>query len=290
MNDQPKLHDGDNADGQQVGDSRDSDGQLPANEQRAAAEVHAGEEAHVEEENSELKHSDYGMPVHPVADLFPLLSKKELENLTEDIRQNGLVNPTVINEGQIVEGRSRILACREAGVEPQFAEWRDIYKGSMSLPRWIWSMNAERRHMSQDQIAAVKVLMSAWEEGEAARQRKAEGQKRDGEIAGRGRTKSDSLPTNSSASNASAPTGEKVESGDVRARLANESGASEYKVQQALNVERVDPELLEDVAPPCTRPSKTPAAASRSAWTSSSGCAAMLAPSCSTPFKRACAT
>ena len=36
--------------------------------------------------------------------------------------------------------------------------------------------------------------------------------------------------------------------GTVRSRLANKTGASEYKVQQALNVHAGDPALLADVA------------------------------------------
>lgn len=121
--------------------------------------------------NSANDKPDYGMPVHPVCDLFPLMDKASLAGLAADIRANGLLHPIAVHEGQLVDGRNRLLACREAGIEPRFAEWSRIYQGPMPLARWIWSVNGERRHLSIDQITAAQVAIKAWEEQEAARQR-----------------------------------------------------------------------------------------------------------------------
>ncbi|HWQ55081.1 MAG TPA: ParB N-terminal domain-containing protein [Bryobacteraceae bacterium] len=203
---------------------------------------------------------EYGMSVHPVCDLFPFMPAGTLDKLAEDIRANGQVKPIVVHEGQIVDGRNRLLACRKAGVEPQCVEWRETYHGPMTLARWIWSVNAERRHMTVDQIVAAHILVRGWEEREAARQRKAEGQKQGGETAGNGRPKADSFPMNSSGSYsepgaaaatlAAAPQ-EKPQApdlGDTRAKLAKEIGVSQHKVQQAMNVHKVDPAALNEVA------------------------------------------
>src|SRR5262245_13868150 len=58
------------------------------------------------------------LPIHPAADLFPLMSADELKTLGEDIKKNGLQTPiTVLVEKrgdewtyQLLEGRSRLDA------------------------------------------------------------------------------------------------------------------------------------------------------------------------------------
>jgi hypothetical protein len=201
---------------------------------------------------------DYGMPVHPVCDLFPLMDKAALAGLAADIRANGLLHPIAVHEGQLVDGRNRLLACREAGVEPRFAEWSQIYQGPMPLARWIWSVNGERRHLTLDQITAAQVAIKAWEEQEAARQRQVEAgrqQAERGKEGGRGRRKP--LGSNSAQGVSAAPGGparpphrraKPEASGRVRERLAKEIGTTVHKVRQALVVQNADPELLKQVA------------------------------------------
>jgi hypothetical protein len=94
-------------------------------------------------------------------------------------------------------------------------------------------------------VAAICVKMRKWEEAEAARLRKATGQKRGGEVVGKRRRKDGSLPMKSSGSCAPAV---EAEPGDMRARIAKEAGISQYKTQQALNVEKAAPEVLTEVA------------------------------------------
>jgi len=68
------------------------------------------------------------LPVHPAADLFPLMSETELRELGEDIRKNGLQNPIVIwahnvpnnQEGvkySLLDGRNRLDAMELVGIE-----------------------------------------------------------------------------------------------------------------------------------------------------------------------------
>jgi hypothetical protein len=189
---------------------------------------------------------DYGMPIHPVCDLFPLMDASSLAGLAADIGANGLLNAIVLHEGQIVDGRNRLLACREAGQEPRFAQWREVYAGPMSIARWIWSTNAARRNLTVTQMLALEIEVQGWEAREAARQRQAEAGKH-GSEGGRGNRKT--LATNPSQG-FSQP--EQVappkRAPDVRAKLATATGASQHKVQQALNVQKAAPELLKQVA------------------------------------------
>jgi hypothetical protein len=191
---------------------------------------------------------EYGLRTHPVCAMFPEMGSKEMQDLTEDVRANGLVHPIVKHDGRIVDGRHRLKACLNAGVEPRFVEWRDLYHGAMPVGRWIWSNNAERRHLTRDQIIATHVLLREWELREDARQRQANQFGNEVRLPG-------GLPTNSSevisqvrAPQTSAANAAKNHSGEVRHQLAQETGHSEYGVQQALNVSKADPELLRQVA------------------------------------------
>jgi len=177
---------------------------------------------------------DYGIPLHPLCQLFPLMDKDSLAGLIADIQRNGLLNPIIVHEGQVVDGRNRLLACQEAGVAPRYLEWSEVYQGPMSLVHWIWSVNGERRHLTVDQITAAQVAIKAWKEQEAARQRQIEA----GKQFHKGRRKvvdvrAQSLPE---------------AAGRVREKLAQEIGVSQRKVGQALAVHKADPELLKRVA------------------------------------------
>jgi hypothetical protein len=44
---------------------------------------------------------------HEAAKLFPLLPEEELNERAEDIRENGLLNPITLFEGQVLDGRNR---------------------------------------------------------------------------------------------------------------------------------------------------------------------------------------
>jgi hypothetical protein len=209
----------------------------------------------------------WDMPAHPVADLFPLIPEKKLEDLIADIAEHGLIHAIVVHEGKVVDGRNRLPACRAAGVVPRFIEWRDVYDGPMSLSQWIWSNNGQRRHLSAGQIAGILVKLRGFEEKEAARQRRIDAGKQQGERGkegGRGHVKpvltipservssaitseqvGDGYPDSSDSAFATRP--KSGSSGTVRARLAREGNVSEHMAQQAMNVEKANPALLTEV-------------------------------------------
>jgi hypothetical protein len=62
---------------------------------------------------------------HPLAEIFPLIEGVEFDELVEDIRANGLHEPIVVYEDQILDGRNRYRACQAAGIEPAFT----VYTG-----------------------------------------------------------------------------------------------------------------------------------------------------------------
>jgi len=91
--------------------------------------------------------------IHPLADLFPMMSKQELAALADDIKANGLREPIkVTTEGLIVDGRNRQAACALAKVEPVY----ETVNGDAGDR--IISANVFRRHMTKGQIAILAVV------------------------------------------------------------------------------------------------------------------------------------
>ena len=100
---------------------------------------------------------------HPAASVFPLMSGEEYEGLIADIHRNGLREPISILNGQVIDGRNRYRACREAGVEPRFQE----SNGHSSPVDFVLSMNLHRRHLTESQRAMVGARLRPLFEEEA---------------------------------------------------------------------------------------------------------------------------
>jgi ParB-like nuclease domain len=87
--------------------------------------------------------------VHPIAELFPMMSDEELDDLAADVKENGLLHPIVLDtEGVLVDGRNRLEACRRAEIEPSF----ETLDGQDPVA-FILSNNVHRRHLSRGQQA-----------------------------------------------------------------------------------------------------------------------------------------
>lgn len=96
------------------------------------------------------------MKVHPVAEIFPMIpaSSEEFLGLVDSIHEEGLREPIVMHDGQLVDGRNRLAACKTANVQPRFVEWEEISNGK-DLLGWIFSRNYHRRHLTEEQRVMV---------------------------------------------------------------------------------------------------------------------------------------
>ena len=65
------------------------------------------------------------MNAHPLADALPLMEGAELDDLVASIAKHGLVDLIVRQNGLIVDGRNREIACKLAGVEPRYIEYAE---------------------------------------------------------------------------------------------------------------------------------------------------------------------
>lgn len=100
------------------------------------------------------------MNAHPIADLFPMFGEMELQNLTDDIRENGLKDPIVTYENKILDGRNRFAACAMAAVVPRMKE----YQGKDPLG-YVLSKNLHRRHLTTKERAEIAVKISTMSVG-----------------------------------------------------------------------------------------------------------------------------
>src|SRR5262249_25639351 len=57
------------------------------------------------------------LPVHPAAELFPLMSEPELRELGEDIQANGLQAPIVLYKRKLLDDRNRLDAMELVGIK-----------------------------------------------------------------------------------------------------------------------------------------------------------------------------
>ena len=96
---------------------------------------------------------------HRLANVFPLLGEAEFAELVKDIRANGQMDPIVMFEGLILDGRNRYLAIEEINKDLPVAE-RMPHTEIKFDQKWpgrdpadyVWSHNVVRRHLSQGQI------------------------------------------------------------------------------------------------------------------------------------------
>lgn len=102
----------------------------------------------------------FNLPAHPLAGLFPMLSDAEIAELADDICTYGQRVPIMVLDGQVLDGRNRLAACKFAEIEPSF----ELYEGDDPLA-FVLSHNLHRRHLTASQRAMVAAQIVDWETG-----------------------------------------------------------------------------------------------------------------------------
>jgi ParB-like chromosome segregation protein Spo0J len=79
------------------------------------------------------------------------MTEDELRALTKDIKANGLIDNIILTQdGQLLDGRNRLIACERLGIEPRV----DIYSGT-DLVAFSISKNLSRRHLSRQELELI---------------------------------------------------------------------------------------------------------------------------------------
>jgi hypothetical protein len=97
------------------------------------------------------------MEAHKAAHVFPALGHSEYQALKADIKSHGLRVPIVLWRGQVIDGSHRLKACQELGIEPVY---QCVDMPEDKVYRYVYSLNAARRHMTSDQLAMVAAVLS----------------------------------------------------------------------------------------------------------------------------------
>jgi hypothetical protein len=120
-------------------------------------------------------------PVHPFADMFPMIEGKILDEKVKDIRANGVKLPVLFwahydGDGNVVErwfidGRNRLRAAELAGIP-----FDDVLQETVTCDTpiaWIMRLNLHRRQLSKEEWADL-IVKGTEAEQEALRLKQAE--------------------------------------------------------------------------------------------------------------------
>lgn len=99
--------------------------------------------------------------VHPAADAFPMMNTEQYEGLRDDIAERGQQEAIVYWKGELVDGRNRLKACRELGIEPTECELDD----DVDPVAYIISANLHRRHLTTPQRSMVAAKLATLKNG-----------------------------------------------------------------------------------------------------------------------------
>lgn len=171
-----------------------------------------------------VERQTYDFEIHPLAKLFPAMPDAEFAELKADIAANKQAVPITLSADRktLLDGRHRLRACMELGIEPKFTVLAD----DMSPEDFIFAANVLRRHLSDDQRAVIVYQFHSADIRTAAKERQ--------------RLHGGTAPGQSSNTD-----GENTMS--VREAIAEKAEVTEYKVRQIERVSKNKPELLDAV-------------------------------------------
>ena len=168
-------------------------------------------------------------PVHPAANLFPMMSDEDIDALARSIREQGLRQPIILTEdGQLLDGRNRVAACSRAGVPPR----HEVYRGDDPVA-YVMALNMDRRHLNEGQKAMLARKIQPMYEAEGLAR-----------MAAAGRSAAPGKPKKGCADRHNLSQGRVVRAADKAAAAVGTSGRS---VARAKRVEQSAPELAEQV-------------------------------------------
>lgn len=98
--------------------------------------------------------------IHKLANQYPLMSDEEREVLKQSLLKSGQLNPIMLYNGEIIDGRNRYLVMQELAVKGQLTFKPDIREfrcKEKDLPKIVEALNLHRRHLTPSQKAAIGV-------------------------------------------------------------------------------------------------------------------------------------
>ena len=94
------------------------------------------------------------LEIHPLADRLPDMPEDQFKKFKEDISGLGVLEPIILLDGKILDGRHRYRACLELGIECPSKTVKDLSPNDL-----VRSMNLCRRHLNSSQRSMVGVAL-----------------------------------------------------------------------------------------------------------------------------------
>lgn len=101
-------------------------------------------------------------PLHPAAELFPVMDEAAFTALVADIAAHGQREPILVLDGQVIDGRHRLRACEQLGLEPLV---RQVSADDGDPFGLVVSLNLHRRHLSEGQRAIIAARLATLPHG-----------------------------------------------------------------------------------------------------------------------------
>ena len=91
---------------------------------------------------------------HQYCNLLPDMQEGEFDELKDDIKKNGLLNPIVLFENFILDGKHRYRACLESNINPIFTDFSGDKQKALSF---VISQNIRRRNLDPSQRSVIGI-------------------------------------------------------------------------------------------------------------------------------------
>lgn len=103
------------------------------------------------------------MKIHPYCEMFPEFQREDWGAFVADVKRHGLRDPIVTFDGKILDGRSRVKACKESGRKIRTVEFGGTEDEALAF---VMSHNLHRRHLTPGQKA---VIVDRWMQKRASK-------------------------------------------------------------------------------------------------------------------------
>jgi hypothetical protein len=107
---------------------------------------------------------------HELADLLPMIDGVNFENLKADIANNGILEPILLFENRILDGRNRYRAAKAVGHSFTSANFKSFHGTYTEAEAYVFSTNFLRRQMTNAQKQEVIRKMIEKYPGDSNRQ------------------------------------------------------------------------------------------------------------------------
>ncbi len=87
---------------------------------------------------------------HPLANIFPLIERDELDAFVDTFKKQGLLQQIVLHQGKILEGRNRYRAGKKLCYKFSAKDFTELPLGKNPY-EFVIAANVQRRHLTTEQ-------------------------------------------------------------------------------------------------------------------------------------------